>query len=246
MISLLRTEITRTGYPKPSPPLDAICRYATSVKLLLSIFLSASCNHCTSKDTFSFHVNITPIVPSLCLQGVPFHIVSMCDAFSTRSSTYPPNVTSAEWDRPAVRCRSAKKSINQVNSSHFACPHLPHYLTDGNRYLRLQRQFFLVPNSMNTSAHLSFILAVTIHMYRCSKQSLHSRGMCKSVNTRHFMVHGCQHYTQSQNCRTTPCQLSATAYTIYSQMYIQVAVLLSRNTPEQMLTNLFTTDVKRT
>jgi len=31
-------------------------------------------------------------------------------------------------------------------------------------------------------------------------------------------VRSCQHLTQTPSCRTTPCQLSATAYTIYSQL----------------------------
>ena len=65
-----------------------------------------------------------------------------------------------------------------------------------------------------------FITAFTRfrHVY-LSKVTLQVRGTCLYFVTIPFsMVRSCQHLAQNPSWRVTPCRLSATAYSIYSQL----------------------------
>jgi hypothetical protein len=57
------------------------------------------------------------------------------------------------------------------------------------------------------------------HCLGCTKASVQARGECLCFITKpDFTVRSCLHLTQTPGWSTTPCQLSATAYSIYSQL----------------------------
>ena len=67
---------------------------------------------------------------------------------------------------------------------------------------------FQVPNLMSLFHYLGH-----------TKESVQAQGKCSCHVTKPaFMVRSCQHLTQPPSQRTTPCQLSVTAYSIYSQL----------------------------
>jgi hypothetical protein len=59
-------------------------------------------------------------------------------------------------------------------------------------------------------------------LFRClgrTKVSIQVRGQCSWIAIKpDFTVTSCQHLAQPPSWRTTPCRLSATAYSIYSQL----------------------------
>ena len=67
---------------------------------------------------------------------------------------------------------------------------------------------FHVPNLMSL-----------FHCLGCTKASVQARGKCLCFITKPvFTVRCCLHLTQTPDWRTTPCRLSTTAYSIYSQL----------------------------
>ena len=69
---------------------------------------------------------------------------------------------------------------------------------------------------------LTFHVPNLISLFRClghTKVSIQVLGKCSWFATKlFFTVRNCQHVAQPPSYRTTPCRLSATAYSIYSQL----------------------------
>ena len=69
---------------------------------------------------------------------------------------------------------------------------------------------------------LTFHVSNLMSLFRClgrTNVSIRVRGKCSCFVTKPvFTVRICQHLAQHPSWRTTPCRLSATAYSIYSQL----------------------------
>jgi len=92
-----------------------------------------------------------------------------------------------------------------------------------------QPKLTLLANSLDTVISkpalyrlLTFQVPNLISPFRClgrTKISIQARGMYSNFVTKPvFMARICQHLAQPPSCRTNPCRLSATAYSIYSQL----------------------------
>jgi hypothetical protein len=67
-----------------------------------------------------------------------------------------------------------------------------------------------LPSSMRATCPCPFFVA---------KESVHVRGALKHfVTIKNFYSEGCRSHAQPPSWRTTSCRLSATAYSIYSQL----------------------------
>ena len=75
---------------------------------------------------------------------------------------------------------------------------------------------FYVPNLMSD-----------FHCLGCTRVSVQVSGKCLCFVTKQvFMVKSCQHLTQPPSWRSTPCWLSATAYSLYSQLHSTLEAIL--------------------
>jgi hypothetical protein len=75
------------------------------------------------------------------------------------------------------------------------------------------------------------------HCLDCTKRSIQTKGTCIRLITRQVCMFGsCYHLAQPSSCRTTHCELYATACSIYSQLpFILVAVPPSATRVHTML-----------